>query len=53
MSWSNVTEKPIRGQGRPEAVGCRQCEDTGFVMTAWGLQECPLCREDEAAPDTH
>lgn len=38
-------ESRINRPGRPEAPTCKQCEDTGFIVTATGLKECPLCAE--------
>lgn len=48
MSGYGAQEARIAPTGRPEAVGCKQCEDTGFITTAFGdVRVCPQCEEDE------
>jgi hypothetical protein len=44
-STSSDREPRIDRPGRPQTAVCRQCDDVGFIQTAYGLQECPLCQE--------
>lgn len=45
MSGYGVMEARIY-EARTTPKNCRQCEDTGFVVTVYGLRECPLCEEE-------
>jgi len=47
MAAYGMTEARIHANRKPDTKVCVQCEDTGFVMTAWGLRGCPLCSEEE------
>lgn len=47
MAGYGVAEARMH-ERRPEAIECTQCEDTGFVVTAFGLRACPLCNEEES-----
>lgn len=41
-------EARIAKSTKPEFFACTQCEDTGFIVTAFGdLRECPACSDAE------